>query len=77
MKVKCIETYFDNEMQRNIDKGEVFEVSAARYDVLAGNNDYKTVFVEKVKEKIEVEDAKAEPVVEKAVKKTTRKKKAE
>lgn len=77
MKVKCIETYYDNEMQRIVDKGEIFEVSAARCDVLAGNNDYKTTFVEKVKEVIEVEDTKAEPVVEKAVKKTTRKKKAE
>lgn len=77
MKVKCIETYFDNEMQRIINKGEVFEVSAARCDVLTGRNAYKKAFVEKVKEVIEVEDTKAEPVVEKAVKKTTRKKKAE
>ena len=44
MKVKCIETYYDNEMQRIINKGEMFEVSAARCDVLTGNNDYKTAF---------------------------------
>lgn len=82
MKVKIIKPYYDKELdktfgQEDVDKGTVIEINQARYSVLSGNNAYKTAFVEKVKEVIEVEDTKAEPVVEKAVKKTTRKKKAE
>ena len=52
------------------EEGKEFEVSEERFDVLRGNNPYKAVFVEEIKE---IEVAKKEPKTEKAVKKTTKK----
>lgn len=54
------------------EEGKEFEVSKERFNVLRGNNSYKAVFVEEVKE---IEVAKKEPKTEKAVKKTTKKSK--
>lgn len=60
--------------------GEIFEVSEVRAEILKGNNSYKAKFIEELKPimveiKPEVEVAKKEPKTEKAVKKTTKKKK--
>lgn len=52
--------------------GEVFEVTEDRFVMLNGNNSYKAVFVEKVKE---VETAKKKTTTRKAVPKTTKKSK--
>jgi len=60
------------------EEGFEFEVSGERYEILKGNNSYKTKFVEsaeKVRKPIEIEVAKKEPKTEKAVKKTTKKSK--
>ncbi len=74
MKVKATEEYkkrkvIDNELNRIPEVGEIFEVSEERFKVLNGKNNYKAVFVE------EIETAKKQPKVEKAVKKTTKKSK--
>lgn len=74
MKVKATEEYkkrkvIDNELKRIPEPGEIFEVSEERFKVLNGKNNYKAVFVE------EIETAKKELKVEKAVKKTTKKSK--
>lgn len=74
MKVKATDVYekrqiLDGTLKRIPKKGEIFEVTEERYKILRGNNIYGLVFVE------EVETAKKEPIVEKAVKKTTKKSK--
>ena len=61
--------------------GEIFEVTEERYKVLKGNNAYNVAFVEEVKAEVitiepeVVEVAKKEVKTEKAVKKSTKKKK--
>ena len=50
----------DNELNRIPKEGEQWEVSGERYEILKGNNTFKTVFVEAVetvRESIEVETA--------------------
>ena len=76
MKVKALDTYQklglqDNELKRIPVCGEEFEVTKERYNVLNGNNPYKEVFVEEVKEEIETATKKVK--TEKAVKRTTKK----
>lgn len=71
MKVRATNKYKelnikDNELGRIPNKGEEFEVSEERYEVLTKTNKFNTVFVEKVEEIKEKETV---------VKKTTRKKK--
>ena len=61
----------DNELGRIPKKGEQFEVSEERYEVLTKTNRFHEVFVEKVEE---VETAIKKIKTEKAVKKTTTKK---
>lgn len=66
----------DNELNRIPKEGEQWEVSGERYEILKGNNTFKTVFVEAVetvRESIEVETAAKKVKTEKAVKKTTKK----
>ncbi len=51
MKVRALNTYkelsiSDNELNRIPEAGEEFEVSEERAEVLLGNNEYNTVFVE-------------------------------
>lgn len=75
MKVKATNQYEqkhiqDAELKRIPRAGEVWEVTEQRYKELC-NNAYGIKFVEKVEE---VETATKSPVVEKAVKKTTKKK---
>ena len=65
----------DNELNRIPKVGEEFEVSKERYEVLTKTNKFNVVFVEKVEEVKEVETATKKVKTEKAVKKTTRKKK--
>lgn len=60
----------DNELGRIPKKGEEFEVSEERFEVLTKTNKYKTVFVEKVEM---VETAIKEVETETAVKKTRKK----
>lgn len=60
----------DNELGRMPKKGEEFEVSEERFEVLTKTNKYKTVFVEKVEM---VETAIKEVETETAVKKTRKK----
>lgn len=69
--------------------GEIFEVSEVRAEILKGNNSYKAKFIEELRPEVVlitpeetndetrklVEVAKKEPKTEKAVKKTTKKKK--
>lgn len=64
----------DNELNRIPKKGEKFEVSEERYEVLTKTNKFHEVFVEKVEEAKEVETATKKVEKEKAVKKTTTKK---
>ncbi len=76
MKVKATNKYKelsiqDNELGRILEEGEVFEVTKERFDVLNGNNQYKEVFVEEIKEIVETATVKAKS--EKAVKKLVRK----
>lgn len=71
MKVRATNKYKelnikDNELGRIPAKGEEFEVSEERYEVLTKTNKFNTIFVEKV-EKIKEKET--------VVKKTTRKKK--
>lgn len=71
MKARIIKPYFDNELKRMTNVGEIIEVTEERFLILNGNNFYK----EKYAEAIEViETAKKEIRSEKAVKKTTKKK---
>lgn len=60
----------DKELNRIPKKGEEFNVSEERYKVLAGNNKYKKVFVEKV-----IETATKKVEKETAVKKTAKRSK--
>lgn len=60
----------DNELGRMPKKGEEFEVSKERFEVLTKTNKYKAVFVEKVEE---IETATKEVKAEKAIKRTTKK----
>ena len=60
----------DNELGRMPKKGEEFEVSEERFEVLTKTNKYKTVFVEKVEM---VETAIKEVETETSVKKTRKK----
>lgn len=60
----------DNELGRMPKKGEEFEVSKERFEVLTKTNKYKAVFVEKVEM---VETATKEVETETAVKKTRKK----
>lgn len=41
------------------EEGKVFNVTEERFNVLSGNNNYKTVFVEKVKEEVKKTAKKA------------------
>ena len=61
----------DNELGRKPKKGEQFEVSKERFEVLTKTNKYKAVFVEKVEE---IETATKKVEAETAVKKTRKKK---
>lgn len=61
----------DNELGRKPKKGEKFEVTKERFEVLTKTNKYKEVFVEKVEE---VETATKKVEAETAVKKTRKKK---
>lgn len=75
MKVRATNQYVekhveDAELKRIPRAGEVWEISEARYQQLC-NNVYGVKFVDKVEE---VETAVKSPVVEKAIKKTTKKK---
>lgn len=75
MKVKATNRYEemnlkDIELDRIPKAGEEFEVSKERFEVLTKTNKYNVVFVEKVEE---IEIAKKEVKVEKAVKKTAKK----
>lgn len=75
MKVKATNKYEemnlkDIELDRIPKAGEEFEVSKERFEVLTKTNKYNAVFVEKVEE---IEVAKKEVKVEKAVKKTAKK----
>lgn len=62
MKVKATDEYVkrnvrDEELNKIPKKGEVFEVSKERYEILSGKNPFNTKFVELVEEKKEeVED---------------------
>ena len=60
----------DNELGRMPKKGEEFEVSKERFEVLTKTNKYKAVFVEKVEK---IETATKEVKAEKAIKRTTKK----
>lgn len=60
----------DNELGKIPKKGEEFEVSEERFEVLTKTNKYKEIFVEKVEE---VETATKEVKAEKAIKRTTKK----
>lgn len=60
----------DNELGRIPKKGEEFEVSEERFEVLTKTNKYKEIFVEKVEE---VETATKKVKAETAVKKTRKK----
>jgi hypothetical protein len=60
----------DNELGRIPKKGEEFEVSKERFEVLTKTNEYKAIFVEKVEM---VETAIKEVETETAVKKTRKK----
>lgn len=72
MKARIIKPYFDNELKRMTNVGEIIEVTEERFLILNGNNFYK----EKYAEAIEVvETTKKETRSEKAVKKTTKKSK--
>lgn len=62
----------DNELGRKPKKGEKFEVTKERFEVLTKTNKYKEVFVEKVEE---VETATKKVETETAVKKTRKKNK--
>ena len=78
MKVRATSKYEelnlqDNELGRIPKAGEEFEVSEERYKVLTKTNKFNVVFVEKVKEAVEVETATKKVKTEKAVKKTTKK----
>ena len=78
MKVRATNKYEelnlqDNELGRIPKAGEEFEVSEERYKVLTKTNKFNVVFVEKVKEAVEVETATKKVKTEKAVKKTTKK----
>jgi len=75
MKVRATNMYTekhieDAQLKRIPKEGEEWEVTEARYQQLC-NNVYGVKFVDKVDE---VETAVKNPVVEKAVKKTTKKK---
>lgn len=69
MKARIVREYFDKELKRMTKIGEVIEVTEERFKVLSGKNGYGCPFA------VEVETAKKEPKVEKAVKKTTKKSK--
>lgn len=61
MKVKATAEYEkmnleDAELKRILKKGEIFEVSKERFEILNGKNKYNKVFVEKVIEIEETED---------------------
>ena len=78
MKVRATSKYEelnlqDNELGRIPKAGEEFEVSEERYKVLTKTNKFNVVFVEKVKEAVEVETATKKVKTEKAVKKITKK----
>lgn len=78
MKVRATSKYEelnlqDNELGRIPKAGEEFEVSEERYKVLTKTNKFNVVFVEKVKEAVEVETAIKKVKTEKAVNKTTKK----
>lgn len=60
----------DNELGKIPKKGEEFEVSEERFEVLTKTNKYKEIFVEKVEE---VETATKKVKAETAVKKTRKK----
>lgn len=88
MKVICNEKAKEmglsiKEINRIPEAGEEIEVSEERYKVLAGANDFNTCFVKKKEEVVAgvreepIETAKKEVKTEKAVKKTSRKKKEE
>lgn len=64
----------DNELNRIPKKGEVWEVSEERFEVLTKTNKFKIEFVEKVEETKGIETAINKIETEKAVKKTTVKK---
>lgn len=58
MKVKATDKYeklnvIDGELGRKPKKGEVFEVTEERFEILNGKNKYKEIFVEEVIEEIE------------------------
>lgn len=63
----------DNKLGRIPKKGEIFEVSKERYEVLTKTNKFNAVFVEIIEESEEVETATKKIKTEKAVKKTTKK----
>ena len=72
MLVKATEKYEelklkDKELNRIPKKGETFEVTDERYNVLTKNNKYNAIFVEKVQE---VETATIKAKTETAVRKT-------
>ena len=60
----------DNELNRIPKKGEEFEVTNERYEVLTKTNRFHEVFVEKVEEVKEIETATKKVKSETAVKKT-------
>ncbi len=63
----------DKELNRTPKKGEKFEITEERYEILTKNNKYNVVFVEKVEEVKKIETATKKVKTEKAVKKTTKK----
>jgi len=72
MKVKATGEFkkknvWPQELGRIPEEGEIFEVTNERYNVLKGNNDFKTIFVTKLEEKIET--AMKKEKTEKAIKK--------
>lgn len=74
MKVKATDEYVkrnvrDEELKKIPKKGEIFEVSQERYEVLNGKNPYNVKFVELVEEKVEDVDA----ILNRKVTKTTKK----
>ena len=74
MKVKATDEYVkrnvrDEELKKIPKKGEIFEVSQERYEVLNGKNPYNVKFVELVEEKVEDVDA----ILSRKVIKTTKK----
>lgn len=80
MKVRATEEYQkrklqDNELGRIPKAGEEFEVSEERYEVLTKTNKFNAVFVEKVEETEEIENAIRKDKAETAVKKTKKKSK--